>query len=192
MADFSISLAKTLLLEGGFLDRSKTTGEVANRGITLNTLWRLNRMPEGMKRSIPPTPPSAAEIKFVKNLSMETTADIYRTEYWAHLAGDDILYQPLADKLFDVHVNTGQGMRLIQRAVNRVHWPGVPTLVEDGILGRVSVGAINATDGRLLLGHCGANGEMGVGLRGEAEHYYRNIPDPGGDLEAWLARLRKD
>lgn len=189
MADFSIALTKTLAYEGGFADKRKTTGEVVNRGITLDTLWRLGRMPAGMKRT---APPSAVEVKVVRELSMATTAEIYRQEYWDRLAGDRIRWQPLADKLFDFHVNTYHGPVCIQRAVNKVHWPGVPVLVEDGILGEISIAAINATDGRLLLGHCGTNGELGVGLRGEAEHYYRNIPDPGDDLAGWLARLQKD
>lgn len=190
MADFSVSLAKTLLNEGGFADRRHTpTGEVVNRGITLDTLHRLHLVPTTIERHLPA---SDEEVAFVRSLDMATTAKVYHDSYWVHVCGDFLRDQALADKLFDLHVNTGQGVRLLQRAINTIHWPGVPALVEDNVMGQVTLNAVMLTNPKMLLGHCGDGVNAGLGLRWSAERYYRSIPDPNGDLEAWLRRLRLD
>lgn len=185
MADFLKAVSKTLTNEGGFADRRSTTGEVVNRGITLDTLWRLNLVPKFITRD---DPASDEEVEFVESLSLDVTREIYEEHYWRPLACSRYTYQPLADKTFDLYVNTGRA-KMIQQACNDIHWPGVERLVEDGIIGERSIAAINAADGALLLGHCGANGYDGVGLLGVAERYYRSLKDDGHNLDAWLARL---
>lgn len=190
MAEFAEALGLTLLNEGGFADRRSTTGEVVNHGVTHWSLRRLGLMPGVPVWTPRIVPCSDVEVDIVKSLQPGVVETIYKVNYWDRIRCGEIRWQPLANKLFDLHVNTGQGPKLLQRAYNELNWPGGPVLQGDGIIGRQTLDAVNEVDGRIMLGYCSVGTDEGTGLRGEAEKYYRRIG--GGDLEAWLTRLRRE
>lgn len=194
MAEFEPAIAKTLKHEGGFYrnpEPPQGTGEVVNMGITHWTLRRLGLMPGVPKDTPRDVPASEAEVQVIVTLDPAIVKAIYQTHYWDAIHVACLRYQELADKVFDVHVNTYHGPVLLQRAYNSLNWPGGPVLVEDGVLGLKSLEAMNAVDGRILLGVCSmdSSGGEGSGFRGEAEKHYNRIG--GTVLHAWIERLRK-
>ncbi len=168
MADFHTALALTLAHEGGFL-HNETTGEVVNRGITLDSLRRL-----GILKSL--GPPTNADIAFVQSLTLEEAADIYRMEFWDKLELDHFNSQEVANKVFDLGVNTGtrQAALFLQRAVRSI---------PDGIIGMHTVALTNAGDAAQIL----------ASIRTQAEAFYRQLagfyPSLAGNLTGWLQRL---
>lgn len=77
----------------------------------------------------------------------------YETNFWnaARLAGIDS--QDIANRVLDEAVWSGAGtaIRLLQRAVNAVRSPSETPLVEDGLLGPVSLSAVNSAPEADLL-----------------------------------------
>ena len=94
--------------EGGFSNRSDDPGGATNLGITIGTLtsWRKDRGE------------SAATVEDVRNLTRDTAAEIYRTNYWNVLRCDDL---PAGVDLltFEMGVNAGPGRaaKILQKAV---------------------------------------------------------------------------
>lgn len=167
MSKFAPAVAITLKNEGGFMHNPKT-GEVVNHGITLKTLRGL-----GVLKTTGPT--IVADIEFVKSLTADEAADIYEQEYWDKFHLDRLDSQELANKVFDIQVNTGRGVRLLQKALK---------ITADGIVGEHTIAAANAADPVALL----------ADLRIETENYYRAIaaadPNKAPYLPGWLARLK--
>lgn len=168
MAQFDPAVTLTLKHEGGFF-HVPATGEVVNMGITLETLRSLGVL----KTSGPAT---QADIDFVKSLTVDEAKDIYRHQYWDKLRLDLMDSQDVANKVFDLAVNTGlsQASKILQQAL------GVPI---DGILGPKTMAAANAANPLILLADirtCGA-------------HFYCEVaqskPALAPDLPGWLNRL---
>ncbi len=169
MAEFVPAVEKTLLAEGGYY-HNPATGEYANLGITLKTLRSLGVL----MTSGPATP---EDIKFVKSLTEDEAKDIYWESYWDKLRLDEITSQDVANKVFDLAVNTGPGtaVKLLQRAL--------PAVLVDGIIGPKTIWAANSCDPLALLAR----------IRDEAAHHYEQIaannPALAPDLPGWLNRL---
>ena len=170
MADFATALALTLINEGGFFHDAET-GELVNRGITLDTLREL-----GILKSIGPA--SVADIDFVQGLTEDETAQVYRHFWWDILHLDSLNDQELANKVFDLAVNTGtvQTTLWLQRIVN---------VKQDGVMGPVTMAALNSGNAAAIL----------VALRLNAKAFYVALaeahPALAHDLDGWLARLQK-
>ncbi|HVH87949.1 MAG TPA: glycosyl hydrolase 108 family protein [Terriglobales bacterium] len=81
--------------------------------------------------------------------SLETAREIYRSEYWQPIRGDEIHDQRIATKLLDMAVNMGvrQAIVLCQRAVNAMS--GIH-LIEDGVVGSITLAALNGCDAAVL------------------------------------------
>ncbi|HEX4716152.1 MAG TPA: glycosyl hydrolase 108 family protein [Ktedonobacteraceae bacterium] len=116
-------------------------------------------------------------------IALQKARDIYRSDYWAAIRGDEIDDQSVATKLLDMAVNMGvrQAVVLCQRAVNasdRMH------LVEDGVVGQRTLNAISQCEPEELLQHlreaCAAFYQHLAAVRPEAQMY----------LHGWLARAR--
>lgn len=80
----------------------------------------------------------------IRNLSEAQAIEIYRRDYWQPLRLDEIQHTGIAAAIFDTGVNMGTGTaaRLAQSLA------GVPV---DGIIGPVSVRAINGAEPSLYL-----------------------------------------
>lgn len=123
MAIFEVALAFTLLAEGKFSDDALDRGGPTNYGITLVSYSAyLGRQ---------------ATVADLLAITPDIRADFYRKLYWNNVKGSLIQRQPVATVLFDMAVLCGpaQAIRMAQAAV------GVKA---DGLLGPVTLGAINA------------------------------------------------
>ena len=173
MADFSKAVAITLKNEGGFADRSATTGEVVNRGITLAFLRGIGRIQAAGK-------PMPWEIAYVKGLTIAETMNLYRAYFWNPLELDRMTAQAVANAVFDFGVNTGleEEVAVLQRALGDIVPLG--TVVVDGKLGPVTMRAVNNADPKALLAAFLVHGT----------NFY-NVAEPAADRPEWIARLEK-
>lgn len=177
MANFEISVKKTLKQEGGFA-HVKRTGEVVNFGITHWFLRDIGILPK-KKRS---EPASAMEVAFVKSLTKERAVELYKIWFWDALGIWQLRDQDLADKVFDLSVNMGpRAIILLQQAVNDLR--GRKVVDVDAILGPKTAAAVNTTNPDALLDK----------LRQVAEIRYKEIAALNtvhkDNLPGWLARL---
>lgn len=99
----------------------------------------------------------------VRLLTRSQALEIYRDAFWAPYGFQELRSQVIANKAFDITVNTGprQAGYIVQRALKACHRP----VAVDGIIGPATRHAINDTDaGRLI-----------VGIRSEQAGFYRTL-----------------
>lgn len=199
MAVFDIAIEHTLREEGGFVHFPKT-GEYANYGITHWLLRDIGLLPPA-DRTVPATP---EEIEFVKSLPLSTAKGIYWAHFWKPSLLDTMNDQPIANKTFDLHVNTGQGVRILQQAVN---WfldidAKLPTAALEHLLPGHPIGRMATDDVMGALTLRAANyiaqdraPQLLSEIRVVAETHYRAIaaakPVLASNLPSWLARLAR-
>jgi lysozyme family protein len=144
--------------EGGYVNDKADPGGETNFGIS--------------KRSYPNLD--------IKNLTLDKAKEIYYRDFWLKGKYEQIEDENIAIKLFDLSVNMGinQANKLIQRALRAT---GV-SVFEDGIIGSVTLKAINKTDQTDLL----------AALKAEAAGHYRLIanlnPSQKKFITGWLNR----
>jgi lysozyme family protein len=154
MAKFEDAVQETLKFEGGYVYDPNDPGGETNMGIT--------------KRDYPDVD--------IKNLTVEQAKEIYRRDFWNSLY-DEIISQPLANKLFDMGVNMGE-----RRAVQRLQLVLPPPQIIDGIFGPETLQAVNLAGESLLP-------KYKLSLEG----YYRSLvtqkPALNKFLTGWLRRV---
>jgi lysozyme family protein len=144
--------------EGGYVNDSKDAGGETRYGISKHSYPHLD----------------------IKSLTREQARQIYFVDFWMKAKCEDIEDENIAIKLFDLAVHTGiqQANKLIQRALRAAG----AQVVEDGIIGQITLSAINRADPTDLL----------AALKSEAAGYYRlliNInPSQKKFIEGWLNR----
>ena len=81
----------------------------------------------------------------IKNLTREQAIEIYCRDWWDRYGYGEIEDLNVATKIFDLSVNMGPSPahKLLQRAVN---WVSEANLVEDGVLGSLTLKATNQAD----------------------------------------------
>lgn len=176
---FHPALAHTLKWEGGFFS-NPATGEVSNRGITLNFLRAIGKLPKTSIASA--NVPTADEIAFVRNLTMGATSQLYFDYFWLPQKCQVMPTQALATKLFDLSVNMGNHAagKLLQQAANKLFWPS--NISEDGVIGANTINALNHVDAEQLL----------YWFASRAADRYTEIakqPENAHFLVGWLRRL---
>lgn len=113
-------------------------------------------------------------------LTKEQAIAIYRRDFWDKYHYNNIVDIKLATKVFDLAVNLGPywAHRLLQRALRTTG----QYVLEDGILGPVTLASVNNSDSTDLL----------AALKSEAAGYYRSLvlakQDQDKFLKGWLNR----
>jgi lysozyme family protein len=144
--------------EGGYVNDKKDAGGETHYGIS--------------KRSYPHLD--------IKNLTQEQAKKIYFVDFWMKAKCEQIDDENIAAKFFDLAVHTGipQAVKLIQRALRAAG----TQVVEDGIIGPITLTAINKADPTDLL----------AALKSESAGHYRLIananPSQQRFIEGWLQR----
>jgi lysozyme family protein len=116
----------------------------------------------------------------IKNLTRDKARQIYFCDFWLKGKYEQINDETIAVKLFDLAVNMGivQANKLIQRSLRST---GV-NVVEDGVVGQITLTAINSADSTDLL----------AALKSEAAGYYRLLaginPSQQAFITGWLNR----
>jgi len=85
----------------------------------------------------------------IKNLTEEDAKRIYYNDYWIKNRYEEIEYEPLAVKLFDIAVNVGprRANMFLQSALNTIG----KNVVVDGVIGPKTLEAVNSVSGDYLL-----------------------------------------
>ncbi len=155
---FEHAVSFVLAHEGGYSDDADDDGGETKFGIS--------------KRSYPDIDINA--------LTVEQAKAIYKRDFWEPQLYKDIKDVNLATKVFDLAVNMGSSWahRLVQRALRATG----QDILEDGILGPMTLSAINKADLTDLL----------AALKSEAAGYYRTLaatkPKRAKFLKGWLKR----
>ena len=114
--------------------------------------------------------------------ALKVAREIYRSNYWQPIHGDEIDDQAVAKKILDMAVNMGvrQTIVLCQRALNAMG----SQLRDDGVCGARTLAAINAANAALLSAY----------LREACEGFYQHVvsvrPEAQQYLRGWLIRAR--
>ncbi|MBV9075655.1 MAG: hypothetical protein JOZ10_18685 [Acidobacteria bacterium] len=109
--------------------------------------------------------------------ALQIAREIYRSDYWNAIRGDEIADQRVTTKLFDMAVNMGvrQAIVLAQRAV---------AVIDDGMVGAQTLEALNTWEPQRLLER----------LRAASAAFYEHLaevrPEAQQYLRGWLARAR--
>ena len=146
MANFQLAKEKILKIEGGYVNRSADKGGETFRGISRNANpdWAGWKIVDAF-RNLPNFPASLD-----KHLNLLQLVDLkYKADYWDSLKLDNIIYQGVADEIFDISVNMGivTAAHLTQHALNLMNknQKDYKDLTEDGKLGAITIMCINAT-----------------------------------------------
>ena len=116
----------------------------------------------------------------INALTIDQAKAIYKRDFWEPQLYKEIKDVNLATKVFDLAVNMGSNWahRLVQRALRATG----QDILEDGILGPMTLAAINKADLTDLL----------AALKSEAAGYYRTLaatkPKRAKFLKGWLKR----
>lgn len=165
MTKFELAIRKTLEHEGGYVDHPNDPGGATKYGISLR--W--------YRSVIDPN----ATVNDIKSMSVEDAKTLYRDHFWID-AYDRIFSERVAAKVFDMAVNMGksQAHKLAQRAAQACG----AKLEDDGVLGPVSIGAINGID----------EGAMMAALKATQAAFYRSLasakPQFKSFINGWLKR----
>lgn len=157
-ARFLKAFEKIIYHEGGYSNHPNDPGGETKYGIS--------------KRSYPHLD--------IKNLTLDQARQIYYCDFWIKGKYEEIIDENVAIKLFEISINTGtvQANKLIQRALRSTGKP----VVEDGIIGAITLKAINEADGTDLL----------AALKSEVAGYYRLLaqanPSQQKFITGWLNR----
>ena len=126
VAEFDRSLAKVLVLEGGFVNDPDDAGGATNKGVT-QAVYDTYRNSVGAGR------------QSVRLISDDEVRAIYKSRYWDLVKGDQ-LPPGVGFVVFDGGVNSGPGqsVKWLQRAL------GLAKV--DGLVGPETIAAVNAVD----------------------------------------------
>jgi lysozyme family protein len=155
---FEKAIKRVLEFEGGYSNDPTDAGGETKYGIS--------------KRSYPNLD--------IRNLTLDGAKLIYYRDFWEPQLYRDFESVELAEKVFDLAVNVGTSKAhlLLQRALRAVG----NSVKEDGVLGKVTLAAVNSAD----------SGELLAALRSEAAGYYRSIVAKNSSqnkfINGWLKR----
>lgn len=157
-ARFDKAAAFLLAHEGGYVNDPADPGGETNFGIS--------------KRSYPTLD--------IARLTEDQARALYRRDFWDAYGYARFLNGDVAAKVMDLAVNMGPARAhlLLQRALRA----GGTIVVEDGLLGPQTLGAVNGSIGHVLL----------AALRSEAAGHYRLLAERKSSrarfLDGWLRR----
>lgn len=167
MAAFDIALTKTLAHEGGKSDDPADPGGRTNQGVTQKVYdrWKISKH---------------ESLRDVWDIDPHEVTTIYLELFWIPSMAGAIDNQDVANKYFDVCVNTGlrNGCEMLQMACSDA---GHPTII-DGDPGSNTLHSVNSCDPQNLL----------IALKQRAVEYYRDLvarkPSLGRFLNGWTNR----
>lgn len=118
---FNVAFQQLLILEGGYINDESDPGGETKYGIS--------------KRAYP--------LEDIQGLTIERAQALYYRDFWGPLKCDSIFNHSIAIEVFQSGVNLGgvSAVKIVQHAINAL---GSAQLVEDGIMGLVTLSFLNA------------------------------------------------
>ena len=146
--DFGTAFWNTLGHEGSYSNNPADTGGETWMGVARkkNPSWDGWVIIDRIKQNIA-TKGLVVELNKSEEL-FELVQSIYRKNYWDALNLDAVLYQEIADELFDTAVNQGTGTagKYLQKALNMLNCnqKHYPNIIEDGQVGKGTLTALKS------------------------------------------------
>lgn len=169
MANFDVAYNIVAGHEGGYQNNPADVGNFNSNGELVGTNWGIAAFTYEAWLGFPP---SASDMM---NMTQQEARQIYKANFWDDIQGDNILNQSVANIFFDGRVNHGKtGTRLMQEVLG---------LVQDGIVGPITLGTINTTDSHLLYN---AYKERRIDFY---HQLVNNNPTFSVFLNGWLSRI---
>jgi lysozyme family protein len=192
MAEFEIALIRTLRHEGGYANNPTDSGGETYRGLARNfhPAWAGWPIIDAAKTK-PGFPRSLEANPLVQSL----VADFYRVEYWDRIRAAEICSQVIANELFDASVNHGltPAVKLLQQAMYYLTSPPFEILTIDGVIGPVTLSAVNRWLTNSAIAHkVAANSLLSMMIVLRAVLYVRIVYDKPGQrvfFEGWIRRI---
>ena len=132
MANFETSYYIVEDWEGGYQAIPQDSGNYNSLGELVGTNWGINAQVYESWIGYPPTKNE------MLNMSQAQAKQIDKDRFWDDIQGDNIVDQYVANIFFDCRVNHGRkGTRLMQEVLG---------VGQDGIVGPITLGAINGLD----------------------------------------------
>jgi lysozyme family protein len=148
MADLGSALARTLRFEGGWVDDPVDRGGETYCGISrcFANSWIGWQLIDAMKQGYPDKQILNRKLAALPDLE-HLVFEFYREHYWRPLSGARIASQTLADQIFDcaVHVGVKSCVKMLQEALNLLAISSGSPLNVDGVLGPLTLAAIEKT-----------------------------------------------
>lgn len=168
MSNFEQALAYTLVNEGGYSDDPADSGGPTNLGLTLTDL---------REAGLPTT------VEYIKQLTPEQAAPIYRQFYWNPLSLDQVTDNSISTAVFDIAVVRGIGMsaQLAQIVCNGYG----AALAVDGAVGPLTLKALNTIGRKTFI--C----EFEMHVASGFQRIVMDNPSQEVFLNGWLARARR-
>lgn len=149
MAQLHIAEEKTLKWEGGYCNVAGDKGGETIFGIARNMhpslqIWNIVDEIKNNLKPFDKTKYKELEKLCLNNENFKACMqDFYKKEFWDKIKGDELESQEVANALYDFAVNSG-----VSRAVKSIQ--ELLGLKTDGVLGAMSLQAINAQNGKEL------------------------------------------
>lgn len=132
MANFMTAYNIVAGHEGGYQKHPNDSGNYNSLDQLVGTNWGISAP---VYEAYLDRPPSESDMR---NMSKQTAANIYKSNFWDKIRGDQIQSQAVANIFFDGAVNHGRtGVRIMQRVLG---------VAVDGIVGPVTLGKLNSFD----------------------------------------------
>lgn len=165
MADSKLLVPFIRRWEGGYVNDPVDKGGATNAGVTIAT-YREYRKKKGI---------SVTTIDDLKHMTASEWHEIFKNLYWDRWQGDRIVSQSVANILVDWVWGSGvHGIKIPQRVLG---------VAQDGVVGAVTIAAVNAQDPRTFF----------YKIKTEREAFLRRIverdPSQNRFLKGWLNRL---
>ena len=176
---FNAALLRTKEFEGGWSNDPRDRGGATKYGITHKTWEMWLRNPASFKYG--KLPESVADIAW--NMAVP----IYKTLYWDTCRCDELTDTDLAARVFDFAVNSGSGraVKALQQAYNRIKPEEWQELKEDGLIGSITLQAVNRAAGKYP-------GAMLASFNYSRARYYESIvqnsPMQRAFIRGWFMR----
>lgn len=129
MANFEQAYKRTAVFEGGYAahpdDNGNWTGGKKGVGVLVGTNYGISA--PVYKTYLGRTP----SVEDMKNIPVSARRAIYKKHYWDIVRGDEIKNQPIANSLYDMAVNAGPGMAIIQLKRAKKYHEFTPMMTND-------------------------------------------------------------
>ena len=137
MADFKLAHERTLKFEGAYSNHEADRGGETFAGIArvYHENWLGWKIIDQYKTVTSDTK-TLNKILFGNDELMSLIEDFYKIEFWDRIKGNEIMYQTVANNIYDMAVNSG--VRKASKTAQRI--VGVD---DDGVIGNITIKAIN-------------------------------------------------
>lgn len=178
MADFNKVYARVLKNEGGYANVSGDKGKETYMGVSrrYNPAWKGWAIIDAYKIAH-----GAIKYSFhIPDASLDKLVkDFYYTQFWLKIKGDHINNFDIASNLFDMSINSGAAVRIMQDSLNFMGFH----VKTDGVVGNDTLVAINKANPSTL---------NALYLAGRKAHYVALVkedPTQQKFYNGWMDRL---